>query len=119
MRTFFLSFLLFLALAAISNAETKFLVFATKAEAVAKELELRNTTNCANPATKTNKYCEIVAAKDGTFLVPVEPVFNHTSKQTVNVENTVLLPAEKAALLTKNNSVVKAAIEYDTTEKPK
>jgi hypothetical protein len=110
---------LFLLLIAIGTvqAETKFLIFATEAEARAKELELRNATNCANPATKTNKYAEVIVNKDGTAILPIEPVYNHSTKQTVDVANTVLQPAEKTALVTKDDATVKASIEYDTTAK--
>jgi hypothetical protein len=96
--------------------ETKFLVFATKAEAVSKELELRNSTKCVNIATKTNKYAEITPAKDGTFLLPIEPVYNHEIKQVIDVSQSVLTNPEKVALLEKTNTTVKAAIEYDTTK---
>ncbi len=115
MKLFIIGFLAFLALAAISQAETKFLVFATKADAVAKELELRTSTKCVNAATKTNKYAEVIPAKDGTFLLPIEPVYNHTTKQIVDVAQTILTNPEKAVLLNKTNATVKAAIEYDTT----
>lgn len=96
---------------------TKFLLFSTKAEAEAKELELRNLTKCTNAGAKTTRYADVIANKDGTFMIPIRPVYNHETKQIVDVANAILLPAEKAALLDKTAPAVKGSLEQDTTIK--
>lgn len=93
---------------------TKFLIFASKAEADAKELEIRNATKCSNVATKTSKYSEVIVKKDGTAILAIESTYNPETKQMVDVENSVLTSSEKTALVDKTNTAVKAELEKDT-----
>lgn len=89
--------------------------FASEAAAVAKELELRNSTKCVNAATKTDRYSDIIVRKDGTALLAIEPVYNHETKTVVDVANTLLTAPEKSALKLPSDPTVKSELNQDPT----